>query len=82
MSAPPPGWTIERPATGAVIARGPNGEVAMEESCRRCGARVIGAITERGEGVFIEVDPSAPLTFRGPMPSASNQRRHFHPEAK
>lgn len=82
MSAAP-GWTIERSATGSVIARGPNGEVAMEESCRRCGARVIGALDSAGRGFFLEANPDAPIEFRGPMPFAGpGQKRHAHPEAK
>lgn len=75
------GWTIERPATGSVIARGPSGEVAMEENCRRCGARVIGALDAQSRGVYLEPQPEQPITFRDGMPfAAPGLKRHFHPE--
>lgn len=78
-----PGWTTERHATGAVTARGPNGETAMEESCRRCGARVLGALDAKGVGVYLEADPGASLEFRHGMPfSAPGMKRHTHPESK
>jgi hypothetical protein len=79
----PVGWSIERPATGSVIARGPNGEVAMEENCRRCGVRVIGAIDPRGVGVYLEVSGEQILEFRDGMPHAARgSRTHTHPESK
>lgn len=82
MSAPI-GWIIERPATGAVIARGPNGEVAMEEACRRCGARVLGALDAAGVGVWLDATAEQPIEFRGGMPfAARGLKRHHHPEAK
>lgn len=83
MSAPVPGWTIERPATGVIIARGPNGEVAVEESCRRCGVRVIGALDAADRGVFLETSPEQSIEFRRGMPfAATGLKRHCHPESK
>lgn len=83
MSALTGGWTIERHATGMVTARGPNGDVAIEESCRRCGARVIGALDATGRGVFLEATPEASIEFKGGMPfAAPGTKRHYHPEEK
>jgi hypothetical protein len=77
------GWTIERHATGMVTARGPSGEVAIEETCRRCGTRVVGALDATGRGVYLEASPDAALTFRNGMPfAAAGLKRHAHPEAK
>lgn len=83
MSAYPGGWSVERHSTGMVTARSPGGEVAIEESCRRCGARVIGALDATGRGVYLESNPEQPIEFRDAMPfAAPHLKRHFHPEAR
>jgi hypothetical protein len=58
-----------------------NDGVAIEESCRRCGARVVGALDAENRGVYLEA--GQPVVFRNVMPFAGpEQKRHQCPKEK